>query len=42
VFQRIADRCRASPAWRYREVASNHVIPVNRPRELADLLLELA
>lgn len=42
VFQRIADRCRASPQWRYREVASNHVIPVNRPRELADLLLELA
>jgi pimeloyl-ACP methyl ester carboxylesterase len=41
VFQRIADRCRASPAWRYREVAGNHVIPVNRPGELADLLLEL-
>ena len=31
----------ASPAWRYREIATNHMIPSNRPDELARLLLEL-
>jgi hypothetical protein len=32
----------ASPAWRYREIATNHMIASNRPGELAGLLLELA
>jgi pimeloyl-ACP methyl ester carboxylesterase len=41
VFRRFADRYRVSSAWRYREVDSNHVVPSNKPRELADLLLEL-
>ena len=36
-----ADRARQSPAWRYREIATNHMIPSNRPDELAALLLEL-
>jgi hypothetical protein len=31
----------ASSAWRYREIATNHMIPSNRPGELAQMLLEL-
>jgi pimeloyl-ACP methyl ester carboxylesterase len=42
VFAKTAERLRNSATWRYREVATNHMIPSNRPRELADLLLELA
>jgi pimeloyl-ACP methyl ester carboxylesterase len=42
VFAKTAERLRNSAVWRYREVATNHMIPSNRPRELADLLLELA
>lgn len=42
-FWTAGDRAQASPeTWRYREVATNHMIPNNRPQELADLLLELA
>ena len=41
-FWAAADRVRQSPAWRYREIATSHMIPVNRPGELAGLLLELA
>lgn len=41
-FWAAADRVRHSPAWRYREIATNHMIPSNRPEELARLLLELA
>ena len=37
-----ADRAAASTAWRYREVATNHMVASNRPEELARLLLELA
>src|SRR5262249_28676316 len=40
-FWAAADRAMASPAWRYREIATNHMIPSNRPAELARLLLEL-
>lgn len=36
-----AARAQASPAWRYREVATNHMVPSNRPEELATMLLEL-
>jgi pimeloyl-ACP methyl ester carboxylesterase len=42
VFWDAAERARSSAAWRYREIATNHMVPVNRPDELADLLLELA
>ncbi len=31
-----------SPAWRYREIGTNHMIASNRPEELVRLLLELA
>lgn len=41
-FWAAAERARASPAWRYREIATTHMVASNRPRELADLLLELA
>jgi pimeloyl-ACP methyl ester carboxylesterase len=41
-FAAAADHARSSPAWRYREIATSHLVAQNRPRELADLLLELA
>jgi pimeloyl-ACP methyl ester carboxylesterase len=41
-FWRAADHAKSSPAWRYREIATNHFIPVNRPDELTALLLELS
>ncbi len=41
-FWSAAERAKASPAWRYREVATNHMVASNRPEELARLLLELA
>jgi pimeloyl-ACP methyl ester carboxylesterase len=41
-FWAAADRARQSPAWRYREIATGHMVPVNRPEELARILLELA
>jgi len=36
-----ADRARNSPAWRYLEIATNHMIPSNRPKELVHILLDL-
>jgi pimeloyl-ACP methyl ester carboxylesterase len=41
-FWAAADRARHSPAWRYREVATGHMILSNRPEDLIRLLLELA
>jgi pimeloyl-ACP methyl ester carboxylesterase len=41
-FWTAADRARHSPAWRYREIATNHMVPSNRPDDLACMLLELA
>jgi hypothetical protein len=32
----------ASPAWRYREIATGHMVASNRPEDLVRLLLELA
>lgn len=40
-FWAAADRAKTSPAWRYREVATNHMIASNRPGDLTRLLLEL-
>ncbi|AIA08444.1 alpha/beta fold hydrolase [Streptomyces noursei] len=40
-FWTVADRVAKSPDWHYREIATNHQIPSNRPEELAALLLEL-
>ena len=42
VFDAIAQHASASPAWHYHEIATNHLIPNNRPAELAELLLAMA
>ena len=40
-FWEAADRYRDHPAWRYEEIDSNHMIPQNRPGQLAEILLSL-
>jgi pimeloyl-ACP methyl ester carboxylesterase len=40
-FWVAADRAKASPAWRYHEIATNHMIASNRPEDLTRLLLDL-
>jgi pimeloyl-ACP methyl ester carboxylesterase len=40
-FRAAAERARRSPDWSYREVATGHMVPVNRPKELTAILLEL-
>jgi hypothetical protein len=41
-FWRAADHAQASPAWRYHEINTDHMIQINKPAELVKLLLELA
>ena len=41
-FSRAAEHARASPAWRYFEIATNHMVANNRPAETAKLLMEVA
>jgi pimeloyl-ACP methyl ester carboxylesterase len=41
-FWRAAGRAKTDPAWRYREIDTDHMILANRPAELVTLLLELA
>jgi pimeloyl-ACP methyl ester carboxylesterase len=41
-FEAAAARTRASSAWRYREIATTHLVAQNRPSEVVDLLLEAA
>ena len=41
VFEAVAARAQASDAWSYHEIASNHMVPSNRPDELAKILLDL-
>jgi len=40
-FWRAADHAKTSPAWRYREIDTDHMIMVNRPADLLALLGEL-
>jgi pimeloyl-ACP methyl ester carboxylesterase len=40
-FWSAAEMAKASSAWRYRELATTHMIPSNQPDELVELLLEL-
>lgn len=40
-FWRSAQHAQASPAWNYHEIATNHMVPMMRPQELADILLAL-
>ena len=41
-FWKTARHAEASPAWSYHEVATNHMVPMNRPHELATILLDIA
>jgi pimeloyl-ACP methyl ester carboxylesterase len=41
-FDEAARRAASSPRWRHHEIATNHMVASNRPRELTDLLLALA
>ncbi|MGH3300917.1 MAG: alpha/beta fold hydrolase [Streptosporangiaceae bacterium] len=41
-FWAAAERAQSSPAWNYREIATDHLVPLNRPDELAGMLLELS
>lgn len=38
-FWRAADRAKNSPAWRYAEIETTHMVASNRPAELASLLV---
>ena len=40
-FDTAAASARNSPAWRYHEIATTHLVAQNRPVELVDLLLDL-
>jgi pimeloyl-ACP methyl ester carboxylesterase len=40
-FRAAAERARQSPRWRYIELDTGHMIPMNRPDELAQILLDL-
>jgi hypothetical protein len=39
---RSAQRALGSPAWTYREIATTHMVASNKPRELAQMLHEIA
>jgi pimeloyl-ACP methyl ester carboxylesterase len=41
-FSAAAARARRSDRWRYREIATNHMVLSNRPQELVDILLAAA
>ena len=41
-FWDAADRTRNNPRWRYFEIDTNHMVPFNRPQQLAEILLEVS
>jgi len=41
-FWRAARHAKGSPAWRYHEIATNHMVANNRPDELARILADIA
>jgi len=41
-FWRAARHAKSSPAWRYHEIATNHMVANNRPEELARILTAIA
>ena len=41
-FRQAAEHAQASERWRYAEIDSNHMVLSNRPKEVVDLLLDLA
>jgi pimeloyl-ACP methyl ester carboxylesterase len=42
VFDRHAEAARRTTGWRYRELATSHLAFITHPREVTDLLLEIA
>jgi hypothetical protein len=42
IFDQHAAMARRTPNWRYREMATPHLPPITHPRELTELLLQLA
>jgi pimeloyl-ACP methyl ester carboxylesterase len=42
MFEDAARHARENPAWNYHEIPTTHMVPENRPAELAALLLPLA
>jgi pimeloyl-ACP methyl ester carboxylesterase len=42
MYDRYAETARKGGVWRYRELATSHLAFITMPRELADLLLEIA
>jgi hypothetical protein len=42
VFRKTAARLRSVSGWRHRELAVNHLAPINAPHATAEALLELA
>ena len=40
-FWQAARRAENSPAWNYHEIETNHMVPMTRPEELAQILLDL-
>jgi hypothetical protein len=40
-FWRAARHAQSSPAWRYHEIDTHHMVANNRPAELTALLLDL-
>ena len=41
-FWRAALHAKESPAWRYHEIATNHMVANNKPKELAQILSDIA
>ena len=41
-FAAAAERARTSAAWQYHAIATSHMVPNNRPEELATILVALA
>lgn len=41
-FWRAAGHAQSSPAWGYHEIATNHLVPATHPREVAEILVDLA
>lgn len=41
-FWKAANHASHSPRWGYHEIATNHMVPLTRPDELTEILLELA
>lgn len=41
-FWKAARHAEVSPAWNYHEIATNHMVPMTRPKELAQIILDVA